>query len=115
MDLNQLKSELKRLVQVCDAEGKHFNFMALLPEGNEYIVQYGADWIGKDSKSRYEAGVYLIKKFFEIFDYETRLCISRTLEYNPDGEVFCLWENYIIVNEINYTINYYKVLQAAAA
>ena len=113
MDINALKSELKRLCDVCAAEGKPFNFMALLPEYEEYIVQYGADWIEKDSKSRYEAGFYLIKKFFDVLDLETRMCISRTLQYDPNGDVFCLWENLVIVNDIDYKINYYKVLQAA--
>ena len=118
MDIDKLKflkSELKRLCAVCDAEGKHYNFMALLPEGGQYTVQYGADWIGKDSKSRREADFYLKKKFFDVFDFETRLCLAGTLEYDPNGAVFCLWENYVIVNEIDYKINFYKVLEALAA
>ena len=105
MDIKQLIEEVRKYIAAMEVEGKKFSFVALIPtypgvSDSSYILQVKADWIEQTyCKKVFD---YMIPKMFEVLEQPTRELINRIDIFDKKGELHCIAEDLILVNDIGY-------------
>jgi hypothetical protein len=107
MDIKQLKAEVKKLITACDKAGMHLEFVALIHFfTNSYILQVGAEWIDKYPEGRFTAQNLVVDKMYEVMSKEAIDCLNHIRIYRPNDDVKATLGDYILVNEIDYELDY---------
>ncbi len=107
MDIKQLKAEVKKLIVACDKAGMHLEFVALIHFfTTSYILQIGAEWINKYPEGRLTAQNLVVDKMFEVMSKEAITALNHIRIYRPNDDVKASLGDYILVNEIDYELDY---------
>lgn len=115
MDTEILKKEVQRVIDALEAEGKIFDFVALIPtypgdSQTSYIIQVHGDWITRSNF--WESFSIVSDKLFEILDKSILLYINRIAPLDKHSDIQPWDEDLILINKINYKPDIWRLVQA---
>ena len=113
MDLQPLIQDVEKFIASVEAEGKPFNFVALVPFYggliNSFVIQVSADWI--DPRNRIESLIWLSDKLYATTPTETIRHINHIGTYKEKTGLHYLNDPLILRNTLERKLPYpYQLL-----
>jgi hypothetical protein len=120
MDTSTLKSELSKVVQAFEEEGKPLSFAGIVPiypgfKDTSYAFQVSGSFLEKNPK----AIETVTEKLFQVLSQPIRRYVNRVMVYDPTSALSAplLYpsDDLILINKLNYKpdpVQYYRSLEA---
>lgn len=117
MDIEVLKKEVQRVIDALKADGKVFDFVALIPtypgdSQTSYIIQVHGDWINKENF--WENFDLISRKLFDVLDKSIIRYINRIAPLDKNSDIQPWDEDLILINKINYKPDIWRLVQSHA-